>query len=290
MQATQKAVQDIFMRLGVRRVEDLFFKARPEMINSVSEVRMDKIECPGCEEKTLDAWIYKQSGDWLQEKVLPICNDCQKVALSKKVGKSIALKHQKVIDRDWYLISDHDESGLKNFETPSPETIAAKNKASAYVRSLLDGEARNLRLSGTTGTGKTHLAKAIARILKHEGKKVAFIGANELFSNIKGMFGNSHAQERFDEQFTKFDVVVIDDVGVETSKASEVSWSSSEWVRLIDMREGKSTIYTTNFDEEKLASVIGARAESRMSRNAESIKLYTDQDYRKLESDGRLFY
>lgn len=281
---------DIWTMLGNPTQENLFFKARPEMISTVSEVRMDKVECPGCKEITLDAWIYKQSGDWLQESVLPICNSCRQIALSKKHTATLKSKHQKVIDKDWYLISDFDESGLKNFETPSPETIAAKEKTSAYVRALLEGETRNLRLSGTTGTGKTHLAKAIARILKHEGKNVAFIGANELFTNIKKMFGNDHAQERFDKQFQDFEVVIIDDVGVETSKANEISWSSSEWVRLIDMREGKSTVYTTNFDEESLADVIGARAESRMSRNAESIKLYTDKDYRKLDNDGRLFY
>lgn len=288
----KKAIEDIFDRLGLRRTEDLFFNARPEMIGSVSEVRIDKVKCPGCSEISLDAWIYKQNGDWLQENVLPICNSCRQIALSKKYTSSLNSKHQKIIDKDWYLIRDYDDAGFKNFETPSTETTVAKTKAIDYTKAIMAGETRNLRLSGTTGTGKTHLAKAIARTLKHQGKSVAFIGANHLFSNIKKMFGNDHAQERFDEQFSGFEVVIIDDVGVETSKANEISWSSSEWVRLIDMREGKSTVYTTNFDEKSLAGVIGARAESRMSQNAESIELYTpDKDYRKLEvDDKKIFY
>ncbi|WP_438312295.1 ATP-binding protein [Sporosarcina sp. FA9] len=274
---------DIWTMLGNPTQENLFFKARPEMISTVSEVRMDKVECPSCKDKTLDAWIYKQSGDWLQEKVLPICGDCQKIAFASQVGNSIKSKHQKVVDKDWYLISDNDDAGFKNFEAESTETTAAKTKAIDFTKSIIAGEIKNLRLSGTTGTGKTHLSKAIARTLKHEGKSISYIGANELFNNIKSMFGNDHARERFDKQFSGFEVMIIDDVGVETSKANEVSWSSSEWVRLIDMREGKSTVYTTNFDEKSLAGVIGARAESRMSQNAESIKLYTpDKDYRKL--------
>lgn len=286
----QKAVENIFDRLGFRRTEDLFFKARPEMIGSVSEVRMDKIKCPGCEELRLDAWIYKQNGDWLQELVLPICNPCQQIALSKRYTSTLKTKHQKIIDGDWFLIDKNDESGLKNFETKSPETLAAKDKASEYVRSLLGGKTRNLRISGTTGTGKTHLAKAIARILKHEGKNVAFISADELFDKIKRTFGNDYAKERLYEQFAEFEYVIIDDVGVETSKADEISWTSSRWVQLIDLREHKSTVYTTNFDEKSLASVIGARAESRMSTNADHIELYTNKDYRKLENDGSLFY
>lgn len=291
MQAATVAVQDIFARLGFRRVEDLFFKARPEMIGSVSEVRMQKINCPSCKEDNLDAWIYRQNSDWLQEKVWPICNDCQKIAYADQLKISLNSKHQKVLDGDWYFIKDTDQMGFKNFEAESPEMIAAKQKSVDYVKSLLKGETRNLRLSGTTGTGKTHLAKAIARTFKHEGKSVAFISADKLFSKIKGTFGNDHARERLDNQYSAFDLLVIDDVGVETSKANgEVSWSSSEWVRLIEMREGKSTVYTTNFDEESLAKVIGARAESRMSTNSDLVELYTDKDYRKLKNDGNLFY
>lgn len=286
----QAAVQDIFTRLGIRRVEDLFFKARPEMIGSVSEVRMQKINCPSCKEDTLDAWIYKQNDDWLQEKVWPICNECQKIAYANQLKVSIGNKHQNVIDKDWYFISESDETGFKNFETPTPETVAAKEKSVEYVKALIAGETRNLRLSGTTGTGKTHLAKAIVRTLKHQGKSVSFIAADQLFNKVKSTFGNDHARERLDEQFKAFEVVIIDDVGVETSKANgEVSWSSSEWVRLIDMREGKSTVYTTNFDEKSLANVIGARAESRMSTNSDFIELYTNVDYRKKDYSEILY-
>lgn len=281
----------IFERFDFRRIEDLFFRANPDKVETVSEVRMDKVECPSCKEHVLDAWIYKQNGDWLQEYVMRICHDCQQEAHSRRIGRNIVSNRQKTVDKDWYLIRDEDESGFKNFETPSSETTVAKNKAMEYTKALLAGRIHNLRIEGTTGTGKTHLAKAIARTLKHEGKNVAFITADELFDKIKRTFGNDYERDRMNKQFQNFDVVVIDDVGVETRKPSEVSWTSSEWVRLIDMREGKSTVYTTNFDEKALAGVIGARAESRMSKDADYIKLYTpDKDYRKLETDGRIFY
>lgn len=288
-----RAVQEdnIWTRLGVTKQEDLFFKVHPELIGTVTEVRMDKVNCPSCKEQTREAWVYRQSGDWLQENVWHICNDCQKSAYSSQVTKQIRSKHQDVIDGDWYFLDDADQAGFKNFESLNEATTAAKTKAMDYAKLLLSGEERNMRLSGTPGTGKTHLAKAIARTLKSKGKRVAFIEAVQLFDKIKTTFGNDFERKRLDDHFAEFDLVVVDDVGLETKKVSDVSWTSTEWPKLIDLRKGKSTVYTTNFDEAALANVIGARAESRMSENAESIEIFTpDKDYRKLKNDGSLFY
>jgi len=268
--------QTVFELLGVRRVEDMFFKIHPDYIKAVSEVRMEKVDCPNCKQKTRDAWVYCYDGDWLQENVWPICHECEKATYAKDAGAKLIQKHKDVIDSDWYFIRPDDEAGFKNFETLNAPTTSAKQLAIDYTKRLLEGETRNLRISGTTGTGKTHLAKAIARTLKHEKKKVAFIESVKLFDKIKSMFGNPVAQERFEKQFAEFDLVVIDDVGVETRKtADELSWSSGEWVKLIDLRYGKSTVYTTNFDKESLQKTIGARAVSRMSENTEIIEIFT---------------
>lgn len=278
--------QTVFELLGVRRVEDMFFKIHPDYIKHVSEVRMEKVDCPRCNQKTKDAWVYCYDGDWLQENVWPICHECEKAAYAKDAGAKLVQKHKDVIDGDWYFIRPDDTAGFKNFEEMNVATGAAKQQAADYVKRLMDGEVRNLRISGTPGTGKTHLAKAVARTLRHKGKRVAFIESVKLFDKIKGMFGNPVAQERFEDHFKKFDLVVIDDVGVETHKEDELSWSSKEWVRLIDLRYGKSTVYTTNFDKESLRKVIGARALSRMNENTEDIEIFTPgEDYRE-----KLFY
>ena len=272
--------------LGVSKQEDLFFKIYPDLVKSVSAVRMEKVDCPSCKRPSREAWMYQQDGEWQQENVWPICNDCEKLAYAEKLGRQLKTKHMDVIDNDWYFISDSDSSGFKDFEEINQSTTAAKLKATGFAKTLLAGEIRNLRLSGTPGTGKTHLAKAIARTLKHGGKRVAFIESAKLFDKIKKNFGNDYEQNRFDEHFKNFDLVVIDDVGLETVKTSDVSWTSREWVRLVDMRKDKATVYTTNFDTAALTGVIGARAESRMCENSEFIEIFTPgEDYRR-----KLFY
>lgn len=280
------AFDSFFDRLGVRRTEDLFFKIHPDYVKAVSDVKMEWVKCPRCKEETKQAWVYCYNGDWNQEDVWPVCHDCLQESYAKQVGAQLVQKRKDVVDGEWYFISATEQQGFKNFEELNPETTAAKKQAADYTSDLLNGQIRNMQISGTPGTGKTHLAKAIARTLKHKGKSVAFIESVTLFDKIKGTFGNQVALERLQKQFSEFEVVVIDDVGVETRKQDELSWSSGEWVKLIDLRQGKSTVYTTNFDKEKLRNVIGARAVSRMSENLETIELFTpDQDYRE-----KLFY
>ncbi|MEV9639535.1 ATP-binding protein [Mammaliicoccus sciuri] len=276
------AFESVFEKLNVRKVEDLFFKIHPDYVQSVSEVRMEFVQCPACQQHTKQAWVYCFDGDRLQEDVWSICHECQKQFYTLQVGAKLIQKRQDIVDGDWYYINSDDKAGFKNFEELNPELTAAKGKATDYIKDLLEGKIRNLRISGTPGTGKTHLAKAIARTLKHKGRKVAFIESRKLFDNIKNTFGNRVAQERFEKQFADFDLVVLDDVGVETNKAAdELSWSSREWVKLIDLRRGKSTVYTTNFDKESLKAVIGARSVSRIGENSETIELFTpDHDYR----------
>lgn len=282
----KKQVSDIWTLLGASRQEDLFFKVYPDRIGTVTDVRMAKVACPGCGEKRRDAWVYLQQGDWLLENVASLCVDCEKDAYAAAVTKQLRRKHEQIIENDWYFIDEADDAGFKNFEPVNAATKAAKAKAMEYVMALRTGEARSLRIAGTPGTGKTHLAKAIARTVKYEGKRVAFVEAVTLFDKVKKMFGNERARERFDAHITGFDLVVIDDVGLETRKIADVSWTSSEWVRLIELRKGKSTVYTTNFEARALAEVIGARAESRMCEHAMQIDIFTpDEDYRR----GTLF-
>jgi DNA replication protein DnaC len=180
----------------------------------------------------------------------------------------------------WYHIDDDDQSGFKNYEPTNKATAKALTDAKDYVREILKGNLKvNLLLMGSTGTGKSHLAKTIAKTAMEKGLKVAYIEAAELFNLIKATFGHERHNELFYSEFKEFDLVVIDDVGLETKKRDEVSWSVSEWTKLINAREKKATVLTTNFDDSALAEVIGQRAFSRMYTNTKFIDLFTD-DYR----------
>lgn len=276
-----KKASDMWSLFGGLRQENLFFKAYPHLEGIVTDVRMGKINCPSCKQDKRDAWIYTKDGEETWESVWPICSDCEKGCFSTTVTKQIKEKHEKVVENDWYFIRPEETAGFKNFEEHNTQSRVSKSKAIEYYKRFLEGENLNLLIMGIPGTGKSHLSKAIARSAKHDGKKVAYITSTQLFSKIKDTFNNPPARERFNEQFKSFDLVVIDDVGLETKKIAEVSWSTSEWTELLNMREGKSNIWTTNFDDIALGKVIGERSVSRMYDNTMFIEIFTGEDYRK---------
>ncbi|WP_391119373.1 ATP-binding protein [Psychrobacillus sp. L3] len=272
---------DFWEKFGNLRQEDLFFKVHPELIDIVSEVEIKKTECPSCKKDERVSWVWAFDETEYEEPVRDLCRDCELEALSLETGYTLNEKRRAVIDKEWYFINENEASGFKNFEVHDEKSEFAKKTTTEYIKRLLAGEQLNLMMLGKTGTGKSHLSKAIAKTAKHKGKKVAYITAMHLFNKIKGTFNNIHERNRFNEQFKAFDLIVIDDVGMETKKVAEVSWSTSEWTELLNLREGKSNIWTSNFDEQSLSKVIGDRTLSRMYENTIFIENFTGEDFRR---------
>lgn len=272
---------DFWEMFGSLRQSDLFFKVHPELIDIVWDVEIKKTECPSCMKEELDSWVWAFEENEYEEPVRDLCKTCELEALAHSVGYDLNEKRKAVIDKDWYFINEHDTSGFKNFETFDEKTEFFKRAATEYMKRLLKGEQLNLMMLGRTGCGKTHLSKAIAKTAKHKDMTVAYISATQLFNKIKDTFGNKHDRDRFNEQFKKFDLIIIDDVGTESKKVSETSWSSSEWTELLNMREGKSNIWSSNFEEQTLTKVIGDRTLSRMNENTIFLENFTGKDFRK---------
>ena len=74
------------------------------------------------------------------------------------------------------------------------------------------GQQRNCRLIGGSGTGKTHLATAIGLSLCRLGKKVRFVTAAGLVSELEEV----HQQHRLDRTLTaldRLDLLIVDELG-----------------------------------------------------------------------------
>lgn len=268
--------------LGIKRFEDLLFKCNRSLIGVAENVEAIREECEKCGQPNLIAWTYEIKGEPKLYRLSEICSAC----INGKTTADYGQMRQESIDAKWYWIKDTDQQGFKNYEVSDDKTEKAKQIAMDYVKRLLANNLHlNLLLMGTPGTGKTHLAKAIARTLKEKGMNVAYIQAERLFQDIKKTFGNERHKEKFLNEFRELDLVVIDDVGLETKKINEVSWTVSEWTKLIETREGKATVYTTNYDDESLKEVLGARAFSRMYMDTQFIDLFDGVDYRSRKAN-----
>jgi DNA replication protein DnaC len=86
----------------------------------------------------------------------------------------------------------------------------------ALVRDLASGEflahQRNLVLVGGTGTGKTHLAIAIARACIRDGARGRFFNAVDLVNKLEAE-GRSGRQGRMADYLGRVDFVILDELG-----------------------------------------------------------------------------
>jgi DNA replication protein DnaC len=253
------------------------FMVRSDLKGKAEQLETFWEECPKCKQpKLIPVWVYIQDGENKQYRFKNSCTSCQNGEMRYNGDKDI----KGALQKKWYHVKESDSLGFKSYEQTNGATKKAKDVAVQYTKDVLAGKKINLLIAGSTGTGKSHLAKTIAKTAKHEGLNVAYIEAVELFNLIKTTFGHERHKEMLMNEFKSFDVMVIDDVGLETKKLGEVSWTVTEWTNLIDAREGKATVFTTNYDDVALANVIGQRAFSRMYMNTRFIDLFTD-DYRK---------
>ena len=110
------------------------------------------------------------------------------------------------------------------------------------------------------------MGKLGAGIRSEKRKPAKFIYFPQFLDDMREMFGDStqsQQAQQYENQLSKFDLLVIDDLGAERT---------SEWVIervnvLLDrrMREGRQTIMTTNImDLGEVSQRYGARAASRL--------------------------
>lgn len=124
----------------------------------------------------------------------------------------------------------------------------------AYHKARGDG----LYIEGTNGTGKTHLAAAIALQLIGEGIPVICKTSSDLLLDIKKSFDDSSVSEaQVLDVYKKVDLLIIDDLGKEQCS----DWSMSTLYSILNDRyeDMKPTIVTTNYNAEALVNALTPR-------------------------------
>ncbi|EQD56002.1 DNA replication protein dnaC, partial [mine drainage metagenome] len=75
---------------------------------------------------------------------------------------------------------------------------------------------------GNTGTGKTHLACAIANELLRQGKSALFVRAYEVLRTIRDTWkGGEKTELAVIREFVAPDLLILDEVGVQYGSESE---------------------------------------------------------------------
>ena len=112
-----------------------------------------------------------------------------------------------------------------------------------------------LYIEGTNGTGKTHLAAAIALQLIGNGIPVICKTSSDLLMDIKRSFDREDVSEaQVLDVYKKVDLLIVDDLGKEQCS----DWSISTLYSIINDRyeDMMPTIITTNYSADELVRAL----------------------------------
>ena len=203
--------------------------------------------------------------------------ECELIEIGKKERAAKKEKYLNRIFNQSNVNASLRDATVNSYQPQNKHQTQAKNTAIEYVKTFSLDKPKSLILQGSYGTGKSHLAYAIAKAIKQQGYSVAFMHIPMLMERIKATY-NRNATETTDELvqlLSSIDLLVLDDVGVENTEHT-----LNKLFSIVDNRVGKNNIFTTNFSDKELNQNMNwQRINSRMKQNARTVRVLGD-DFR----------
>lgn len=203
--------------------------------------------------------------------------DCSMIQAGKEAEQQRKQKYLNRIFNQSNVNASLRDATVNSYQPQNEYQVQAKNTAIEYVKGFSVDEPKSLILQGSYGTGKSHLAYAVAKAIKQQGYSVAFMHIPMLMERIKATY-NRNATETTDELvqlLSSIDLLVLDDIGVENTEHT-----LNKLFSIVDNRVGKNNIFTTNFSDKELNQNMNwQRINSRMKQNARTVRVLGD-DFR----------
>ena len=111
----------------------------------------------------------------------------------------------------------HLKCRFDNYITDNQGQRQAYNVSRRWVSEFLEGNPKNFIFSGSTGTGKNHLACAMANALMKRKQTVLVITVAELMMKIRDKYNKESrvTESQFLKYLSDVDLLVLDEVGVQ---------------------------------------------------------------------------
>lgn len=165
---------------------------------------------------------------------------------------------------------------LSSFETDFPNahgTLTLAHLAATRFAAEYDPqEGTGLLLIGKIGTGKTHLAVGILKeLIAQRGVPCLFCDYRELLKEIQNSYNSSVQTTELEVLRPVFetDVLVLDELGA--VKPSEWVWDTVSLILNTRYNNNRTTIITTNFEDQAAAGASGALSAVRSAVREETL-------------------
>lgn len=239
-------------------------------------------------EITCDEYHFEQKDPKLVylEGHTPFCPICVKRRIDESNEFRVSLINEKVAERvmkfmrNNSIISDETllQATFDSYNTSEVEESNNKNLARKIAGEYLYGENYNTIFTGNPGSGKSHLAMSMLKAVNDNSEPYRyclFVSFDELLRKIRGSFDNKeskHTEENMIKLLAKPHILVIDDLGAETGYIGTVKQASDFTQRILysvmNQRQSKSTIITTNLNSEELSRMYDPKLLSRMYKGS----------------------
>lgn len=165
------------------------------------------------------------------------------------------------------LRETHKQCSFDNYRVTCTEQNDALTNAKSWLTRFNQGDICSFIFAGTTGTGKNHLASAIANEITAKGQSVVLVTVNELMIRMRDTYrDNSPISEReLIERLSSADLLILDEIGVQRGNDNEALTINT----IVDNRsaDGLPTGILTNLNYSELVKQLGERVIDRLKTN-----------------------
>lgn len=205
----------------------------------------------------------------------PMCPLCAAELRVKSImGKSGVQKRFLSCSLDNYEVTRQDQHDVIKFlRVYSSRFSEAKENGKSFV------------LSGSVGTGKTHLACAVANEIARKGYIPYFATVSDIVKKVKSTWvkGSDKTEDQVIKEFAQIDLLIIDEVGA----TAENEHDDRIIFDIINDRyaEQLPTICLTNLDRDRFTERMGERIADRIGHGGNFITMNWDS-YRSAAKRG----
>ncbi len=169
---------------------------------------------------------------------------------------------------------EHCELGSYTTDFPGahPSLAHAHLVASRFVEEYDPRDGTGLLIIGQIGTGKTHLAAGIAKeLILKKGIACLFYDYRELLKEIQNSYNSTVQATELDVLRPVFEteVLVLDELGA--VKPTEWVWDTVSLILNTRYNDNRTTIITTNFEDQPAAAINGSLSAARAATRAETL-------------------
>ncbi len=159
-----------------------------------------------------------------------------------------------------------------DFPGAHPSLALAHVTASRFAQEYDPRDGMGLLIIGKIGTGKTHLAVGIIKeLILDRGISCLFYDYRELLKEIQNSYNAAVQTTELDVLRPVFDtdVLVLDELGA--VKPTEWVWDTVSLILNTRYNDNRTTIITTNFEDQPAAGVNGSVSPARGASRAETL-------------------